>query len=61
VIAENAGEGSEIAAPMFKAMLEIYFNGQRATRFPWESSLGVIATPTPDVTETPEAEATPSP
>jgi penicillin-binding protein 2 len=47
VVAENAGEGSEVAAPIFKAMLEIYFNGQRSTRFPWESSLGVLATPEP--------------
>lgn len=63
VIAENAGEGSEIAAPIFKAMLEIYFNGQRATKFPWETSVGVLATEEPEeeiieedveVTETPQ-------
>lgn len=63
VIVENKGEGSEIAAPIFKAMLEIYFNGQRATKFPWESSVGVLATPspTPGPDEPPDAETTPEP
>ena len=62
VIGENAGEGSEVAAPIFKAILEIYYNGQRSTRFPWESSLGVLATPEPE--ETPvegDIEVTPTP
>jgi penicillin-binding protein 2 len=58
VVVENAGEGSELAAPIFKGMLEIYFNGRRLTRFPWESSPGVLKTPAPE--ETP-AEATPQP
>jgi cell division protein FtsI/penicillin-binding protein 2 len=61
VIIENVGEGSEFGAPVFKAMLEIYFNGQRATRFPWESSLGVLATPTPQVDDTEVIEETPEP
>jgi penicillin-binding protein 2 len=53
VILENAGEGSEIAAPVFKGILQLYFFGQRDT-FPWEIQPGLWKTPTPEETETPE-------
>jgi penicillin-binding protein 2 len=53
VVLENAGEGSEVAAPVFKGILQQYFAGQRDT-FPWEILPGVWKTPVPEVTETPE-------
>ncbi len=61
VLAEYAGEGSEIAAPIFKRILEIYYLGRPVTRYPWESSIGVVPTPAPLVTDTPAVETTPSP
>ena len=45
VIAENAGEGSEIAAPIFRGMVQQYFEGQRTYRLPWEADIGVIEIP----------------
>jgi penicillin-binding protein 2 len=53
VVLENSGEGSEIAAPVFKGILQQYFTGQRDT-FPWEVLPGVWKTPVPEETETPE-------
>ncbi len=47
VIAEYSGEGSEIAAPIFRAIAQQYFEGRRAYLLPWESSVGVLSTPEP--------------
>ena len=63
ILVENGGEGSVVAAPIFRRVLEIYFLGSPQMRYPWEAQIGVVATPTPEVTETatPEVTETPTP
>jgi len=55
VIVENQGEGSEYAAPIFRALLDLYFKGGR-NPFHWETAIGVISTPTPAVPLEPTVE-----
>jgi cell division protein FtsI/penicillin-binding protein 2 len=55
VLVNNKGEGAIWAAPIFRRVMEIYFNGKPQTVYPgWETTFGVInpdygipVTPTP--------------
>lgn len=47
VILENQGEGSDWAAPVFRRIIETYYNGAPQTIYWFESNFGVTETPTP--------------
>ena len=63
VILENAGEGSEMAAPVFRRAVSLYFSyyARAGYTLPWEAYPYVVASPTPLPTNTPLPTLTPVP
>ncbi|MFN2302220.1 MAG: penicillin-binding transpeptidase domain-containing protein [Anaerolineales bacterium] len=63
VLLENGGEGSEMAAPVFRRAVSLYFSYFTSPGYtlPWEAYPYVVASPTPLPTNTPLPTLTPIP
>lgn len=61
VMVENIGEGSQFAAPIFKRVLELYFEGKAITPYHWEAGVYITKTATPTATVTPTPVPTKAP
>lgn len=50
IVLENAGEGSEMAAPLFRRVMQLYFTNyvNSGGTMPWEESPYVLSTETPE-------------
>ncbi len=66
VLLEHAGSGGNVAAPVARRILEVYFFGRPQILYPWEIAIGETPTPEPPPEEEEAegeqpAEATPTP